>query len=300
MAILTRQQVERLAEIIEQHTTWFIWSTFGSKYVSKADVDRLKNAGILPMDVQVSTFKNAYILGKLEALLKRAEFKSLSWADLQKEAVGRLTPYDHLQIEAAEFTAYTMFRGLADDIRAGLYRRLAMATNRAVSEAQVRGTIKDVVKTGVELSQSYQKVAAELVEALKEPNRNWTRVAATEIHSAWQRGVAMAIMNKEEIYADSDGIDSEVFVDHGIDACEDCQRIYTTDGSTPKIFKLRELLGNEGSNYQRPWRQNAKPVLPPLHPHCFGSLQYVPPGWGFDKEGRFTLVDPEKAYPEIH
>ena len=221
MAILTRQQVERLAEIIEQHTTWFVWSTFGSKYVSKADVDRLKNAGILPMDVQVSTFKNAYILGKLEALLKRAEFKSLSWADLQKEAVGRLTPYDHLQIEAAELTAYTMFRGLADDIRAGLYRRLAMATNRAVSEAQVRGTIKDVVKTGVELSQSYQKVAAELVEALKEPNRNWTRVAATEIHSAWQRGVAMAIMNKEEIYADSDGIDSEVFVDHGqLTACQ--------------------------------------------------------------------------------
>lgn len=300
MPLLTRQQVEKLAEIIDQHTTWFVWRTFGSQYVKKEDLDKLKASGLLPMDVQVSSIKNAYVLGRLESLLKEADFRKLTWVQLQEAAKGRFTSADRFMIEAAEMSAYTKFRGLSDDIKNRLYDRLSQAQNSAVTEAQVRETIKDIVKVGTELHQSFRQVARELVESLKEPSRNWTRVAATELHAAWQRGVVNTIIQKVDIYEDSEGIDSDVFVDHDDDACEDCKRIYN-DPKTghPKIMKLRDLLKNEGSNYIRPWREHAKPVVPPLHPHCYGRIVYVPPGWGFRDDGTFTLLDPKAAYPEL-
>lgn len=301
MPLLTRQQVEKLADIIDQHATWFVWRTFGSQYVKKEDLDKLKASGLLPMDVQASAIKNAYVLGRLESLLKEADFRKLTWAQLQEAAKGRFTSADKFIIESAELSAFTKFRGLADDIKNHLYDRLSQAQNSAVSEAQVRETIKDIVKVGTELSRSFRQVARDLVEELKEPTRNWTRVAATELHTAWQRGVVSTIIQKVDIYEDSEGIDSNVFVDHDDDACEDCKRIYN-DPKTgyPRIMKLKDLLENEGSNYQRPWRQHAKPVVPPLHPHCYGRVVYVPPGWGFTKDGTFTLVDPKAAYPELH
>ncbi len=301
MPLLTRQQVEKLAEIIDQHTTWFVWRTFGSQYVKKEDLDKLKAGGLLPVDVQASAIKNAYVLGRLEALLKEADFRKLTWAQLQEAAKGRFTSADRFIIEAAELSAYTKFRGLAADIRSNLYERLSQAQNSVVTEAQVRDTIKDIVKLGSELHRSFREVARDLVETLKEPTRNWTRVAATELHTAWQRGVVNTIIQKVDIYEDSEGIDSNVFVDHDDDACEDCKRIYN-DPKTghPRIMKLKDLLENEGSNYQRPWRQNAKPVVPPLHPHCYGRIVYVPPGWGFKDDGTFTLLDPKAAYAELY
>jgi predicted double-glycine peptidase len=120
------------------------------------------------------------------------------------------------------------------------------------------------------------------------------------MHSARQRGIAAAIIQKEDIYKYSDGIDSNVAVVHDYDMCDDCRRLYYDPKTgNPKIFKLKELLDNEGSNYRRPWRQNAKPVLPPAHPHCYGRLHYVPAGWGWDDQHEFTLLDPAEAYPEV-
>ena len=301
MAVLTRHQVERLAEIVRQHAAWFIWRTLGSQTVSQGDVDRLKASGLLPMDVNVDSIKYAWVLGKLESILKENKWKNLPWDELVAEAEGRrLSPAEKLQLEAASLTAFTKFRGLAEDINGDLYERLAQATGKVVSEAQVRGTIKDVVQTGIEMNETYREVAKNLIDSLMEPGRNWTRVAVTEMHAAQQRGYAAAIYNRDDIFEDAEGPDSQVAIRIDPHACEDCRRLYL-DPKTghPRIFILKELLANEGTNYQRPWRVNARPCVPPLHPHCYCRLSYVPPGWGWDKDGEFTLLDPKEAYPGV-
>jgi hypothetical protein len=301
VAILTRAQVEKLSEIIEQHATWFAWRIYGKAAASQSQIDALKAKGLLPMDTTVQSVKYAYVLGKLEAVLKEGEYRNLTWAELQERARGHLSQIDHFQIEAAEMTTMTKFRGLTDDLKSGLFEGLAQATRKTITEAQVRGEIKDVIKTGVELSRSYQQVAMDLVERLRETNRNWTRVAATEMHSATQRGIVSAILQGEDIYEDADGENSLVAVVHDDDACDDCKSMYNDhDTGNPRIFRLKELLENEGTNYQRPWRQHAKPVVPPLHPHCYGRLTFVPPGWGWDHNGRFTMLDINVAHPELN
>lgn len=308
--VLTRTKIEKLAEIIRQHTAWLVWRLYGSQHVSKTDLDALKAKGILPMDTQVQSIKYAYILGKLESILKEAEYKRLTWDQLKELAAGRHTPIDHLQVEAAEMSAALGVRNIEEDIKSGLYERLRQATNRTITEAQVRGSIRDMIRTGVEMDHSYRRVARDLVETLKDPTRDWIRLAYTEMHAARQKGIVSAIINREDIYENSAGEDSMVMIDHDADACDDCLRIYNNPkpvnspkdvrAGNPKIFPLKELLANEGTNYQRPWRKNARPVIPPLHPHCFGRVTYVPPGWGFDEDNMFTLIDPNAAYPELY
>lgn len=293
MAIIKKGQLDRIAGIVKRYTDWFIGRLFGPSYVDKPPVNIDEdNLTDLPGSMVTLSFE----LGLQEATLKDEEWSQLTW-DAVKDSQRPLTEVQKLQVQAAEMSAYTQYRRLADDIANGLYDRLAQATRTTVSEAQVRGEIKEQIQAGVAGNRSYRDVAHSLVGELKEQQRNWTRVAATEMHAARQKGVAEAIRSGIDIYQGSDGIDSRITISLAPDACSDCRRIYSDPvGGKPRIFKLSELMANEGTNYIRPWRANARPVIPPLHPHCFCRMRYVPPGWGWNDEGRFTMINPNEAF----
>jgi hypothetical protein len=295
MAILTRDQIEKLAEIIRKHATWVTWRLLGDKYVSQTDIDRLTKEGVLPMGVQTPMIKHSFVLGRMESLLKEAEWKEFSWDQLVEAATSKHTDLQKMQIEAAELSSHVTLRNLFDDIQRGLYQDLAQATGKAVTESVIKERVAEEIKEGIETRKGYIKVANSLVENLKENKRNWHRVAVTEMHAAKEKGVVSSILSGEGVYRRADGDDSFVAVMPDPDACGECVRLYLDPKTgNPKIFRLSELLENEGTNYNRPWRQNAKPVIPPLHPHCFCRLRYVPPGWGWNEKGRFTVVDPDK------
>lgn len=293
MAIINKDQYDRIAGIVRRYTDWFVNRLFSPTYVSKPEVsideDKLT-------ELSTSMVKLSFDLGVTEASLKDSEWSQYTW-DALKDSQRPLTEIQKLQVQATEMSAATQYRRLADDIVNGLFDRLAQATRTTVSEAQVRGEIKEQIRAGVEGNRSYRDVAHSLVGELKEQQRNWTRVASTEMHAARQRGVAEAIRSGIDIYENSEGNDSLVAVVPAPDACRDCKRLYLDERTGhPKIFKLSELMSNEGTNYVRPWRDNAEPVVPPLHPHCFCRLRYVPPGWGWNEQGRFTMTQPEKAF----
>jgi hypothetical protein len=292
MVFLTKEQIAKLAETIRLHASWLTWRFFGSQYITEADLQALKRLGILPMDVQVESIRYAFVLGELEALLKEAEWKQLSFDDLISAAKATQTPLQQLQIEASESSALSVFRGLEEEIKRGVFDKLVAASQKAIDESTIKEKVKDVIKIGLEAHKNYREVAKDLKEDLKGSKRNWYRVADTELHAARQRGVVSAILSGIDVYRFANGVESNVAVVHGAKACEDCLRIYNDPKTgNPKIFKLRELMENAGSNYDRPWRKNAKPVVPPLHPFCRGRLVYVPEGFGWDSRGEFTVVD---------
>ena len=296
MVFLDKDQLERINAIIKRYTDWYKRRILGPTYTEKPSNIKIDETKLTPMDRSV--IELSFELGINEAVLKESEWKDYSWDALQ-ESKKPLTPIQKLQIEASELSMNSKFRRLGEDITSGLYDKLAQATSKVVSEAQVKGIIHDKIKVGVEANRAYYDVAHDLVGDLKEQQRNWARVASTEMHAARQNGIASAIATGTDFYEDADGVESDVAVTLAPDACKDCNRIYIDEATGhPKIFKLVELLKNTGTNYQRPWRENAKPVIPPLHPSCHCRIRYVPPGWGWNEKGRFTLVDPDKAFPE--
>jgi hypothetical protein len=300
MAVLTQDQVNKIAELIRQHTNWFIWKVFGKDLISAEDLKELKESGLLPMEVSYESIKYSYVLGKLEAILKKNEWKNLTWDQLMDEASGAPSAVDKLIIDSSNLSAVNKFRKLEQEIKDNVFDDIIVHTNHTIVEAAVRGTLKDTIKTGMELDQSYREVARNLRETFRNSKRDWIRVAVNEMHHAHQRGSASAIANKEEVYERGEGIDSQVYVAHDKNSCPDCQRLYMDPGTgNPKIFTLKELMLNEGTNYIRPWRQNAKPVIPPLHPHCSGRIVYLPKGWGFDEKGSLTVVNYAEAFPAL-
>jgi hypothetical protein len=291
---ILKSKIDRVREVVRQHVDWFIGRVFGNQYTDdQAHVEAPNSVEGLPTTLTQMSF----VLGKEEAQLKESEWKGYTWGAMT-HAAGQVSPEEQMQIDAASFSAFSRFRKLGDDVANGIFDRLAAANNQAVSEAQIRGIIADKIETGVLLGRSHSDVAQDLARALKDNSRDWYRVAATELHHARQQGVAHAIVNKVGIYKHGEGSDSLVAVVPMSNACKDCVRLYLENGK-PRVFRLLELLQNAGTNYVRPWRENAQPVVPPLHPHCYCRLRYVPPGWGWDDKGKFTLVDPEKAFPMI-
>lgn len=301
MAIfLTKEQIAKLAEIIRNHATWLTWKLLGTHYISEVDLQQLKKQGLLPTGVQVESIRYSFVLGELESLLREAQWKNLDWPTLVSAANARQTPVQEMQIEASELTALTQFRGLEQDIQHGLYEALARATQSAIDSSVIKEKIKDTIKIGVEARKNYKQVAKELRETLQETKRNWHRVASTELHSAKQQGVVSSILNGIDVYRHADGADSNVAIVPDPDACDDCKRLYLDPKTgNPRIFKLSEIIANTGTNYIKPWRQNAKPVVPPLHPHCFCRIRYVPPGWGWDAKGKFTLINAEASWASM-
>jgi hypothetical protein len=295
MAIITKEKLDQLAGIIRRHVDWFLWRLLGRSVVD-VDPTKVHVPESVSSPLPTSIVELSFILGEKEALLTKKEYSTTNWVDLEAAARRPMTELEQLQIRAAELSAYSAYRKLGDDIVNGLYDELSRATDKVISESQVRDIIKDKVKFGVETNRAYFDVAKDLVGTLKEEKRNWSRVASNEMHRAKQLGVLNAIITKKDIYRDSDGEDSSVTVVPAAGACEDCLRLYIGKDGHPKIFKISELLRNAGTNYQRPWRKNVKPVVPPVHPHCFCRIRFVPRGWGWNKEGRFTLLDPVAAF----
>jgi len=290
---IPKDKIDQIRAVVRQHVDWFIGRVFGSQFTDEqAHVDAPDSVQGLP----TSLTQMSFVLGKEEAQLKETEWKGYSWDDMA-HAAEQVTSEEQAQIDAAVFSTHTKFRKLGDDVANGVFERLSIANSEAVSEAQVRGIIADKIETGVLLGRSHSAVAQELIRTLQDKSRDWYRVAATELHHARQTGVVHAITNKLGIYSHGEGPNSKVAIVPASDACQDCIRLYLENGK-PKIFQLSELLQNTGTNYVRPWRSNAKPVIPPLHPNCYCMLRYVPPGWGWNDKGKFTMTKPEEAFPD--
>ena len=286
--MITLKQIKKIAAIIKDNVSWFMWRVFGDRVVSKKDVEKSEYLGSLPLDDSLDALENSYVLGRKESMSTKDEFKDLEFEELEEE---NIYVDDHkFHIDAAETSTKLTFDRLNDDIKDTIFKNVQKATKTAISEIWAKGVIKDKVESGVIFSKSYTKVANEIRKELGIKKYNWERVAITEMHTIRQKGIATAIINKDDIYKFSEGIDSNVAVLHAANQCDVCKRLYY-DGLKPKIFKLRELVANEGSNFIAPWRENAKPVVPPLHPNCTGYLVYVPEDWGFDEDGKMFFKE---------
>lgn len=116
----------------------------------------------------------------------------------------------------------------------------------------------------------------------------WSKAVRTEFQTAKIQGIANTIANKSDLYASSDGADSDVSVVPGRQCCEDCRQHYLEPDGNPKVFKLSDLMSS-GSNADAGTihtktagkHTHWKTTLPPLHPSCGCTLMYVPPGHGW-------------------
>ena len=158
-------------------------------------------------------------------------------------------------------------------------------------------TVQETVSTGIAKRQGLKEVAKSLRVATGDAQRDWLRIAHTELHNAMEEGRAHAI--SQVTPGDSDPL---VFKRPRPDACKFCNMLYL-NGKKPRLFRMSELSANgtnHGRKARRPLRSGPmatewKATVGSLHPWCQCGLHHMPEGFGFDKNGQMVFVGLEKS-----
>lgn len=139
---------------------------------------------------------------------------------------------------------------------------------------------------------SLGKVKQKLRDTAKDANRDWQRVALTEMGNAIGAASVDRIVSLNvdkdltEVYVYRIPVNDEK-------TCKYCRRFYNADDGSQKIYKLSTLLAN-GTNYGKKTDQ-WQPVTGSTHPNSRTSqVIEIPPGWAIEAGGKLTYIGLDK------
>lgn len=272
---LTPSQIRQIKKVIEEHMNVIMELTIGDTKVSP---ETLKKIGV-PKSVS-NLITDSYKYGKLTTVMN----KNLSKMSPQEvnDMLKKLKVSSRQQRSMEYLKAKTQ---LSID---NLTQRMtsAVITSALQNQLDMYHAIGQVVPEAVKKNTDRYKVVQQLRDLTQDWERDWHRVAHSEMWDAKVQGEANAIMDNESPISKK-GKDTMVFKRPAPNACNKCKQLYLeADGITPKLFKITELQAN-GSNYgkkQADW----KPTLGILHPNCMCPLSVMPDGYKFDSSGQLT------------
>ncbi|MBR2492128.1 MAG: hypothetical protein IKB64_01505 [Paludibacteraceae bacterium] len=272
---LTPSQIRQIKKVIEEHMNVIMELTIGDTKVSP---ETLKKIGV-PKSVS-NLITDSYKYGKLTTVMN----KNLSKMSPQEvnDMLKKLKVSSRQQKSMEYLKAKTQ---LSID---NLTQRMtsAVITSALQNQLDMYQAIGQVVPEAVKKNTDRYKVVQQLRDLTQDWERDWHRVAHSEMWDAKVQGEANAIMDNESPISKK-GKDTMVFKRPAPNACNKCKQLYLeADGITPKLFKITELQAN-GSNYgkkQADW----KPTLGILHPNCMCPLSVMPDGYKFDSSGQLT------------
>ena len=276
MSRLTRTQIKQVQKIIKDHMEVLMQLTTGDGHPSPSLINKLG----LPKRVS-DLITDSYKYGKL-GVLQDKDLSSLSDKEVQDLLrKTKLTPSQQKSVELSKIKTQQHIDSLKQKITS------TVVSAAVQSDLSMWETVKEVIPSAMENSTPRYKVIQELREKTNDWERDWHRVAHTEMWSAKCQGEVEAILQGESPLS-NDKEDTEVYCKPGPNACPKCKQLYLErDGVTPKVFKLSQLISN-GSNYgkkQADW----KPCVPPLHPNCMCPLSIKPKNTKFNEQGILEL-----------
>lgn len=272
MAKLTRTQLNQIKHIISDHMEVLMQIIVGDGHPSSALLRKLK----LPQDI-VDLITTSYKYGRL-GILEGKDLSNMSEEDVQKLLRKiKLTRSQERSVDYAKVKAQQSIDTLTQRITSNVIT-MAVQSDLSMWEA-----VKEVIPAALENNTPRYKVIQQLREKTGDMERDWHRVAHSEMWNAKLQGEAEAIVNNESPMSRK-GAETLVYKKPAHNACAKCKQLYLEkDGITPRVFKISELLAN-GDNYgkkQADWL----PTLGILHPNCMCPINVMPDNTEFDSQG---------------
>ncbi|NJL53709.1 hypothetical protein HC928_00290 [bacterium] len=144
MANKLSKKLQELRRLVRLHANWLVYATLGESALSKEEIQELRDYGKLPMDKTLDLADKAFALGRLKALLKKSEYKDVSYEEADEEQKKlKLSPIEVLVLEQVRLKAGQALKGLAQDIADGVFDALAQSLGAAVTEATVQQIVAD-------------------------------------------------------------------------------------------------------------------------------------------------------------
>lgn len=296
--VLSSEVIEKIRRIIQKHYAQFSISMLGRSAFSKEELKLMEAAGIDTSNKD-SFLSMVYFHNFINNPRNPNSPTSVEDMKAQQSQSG-IKPIG----EANDYTVKNLdekMKQYIDKLRMDVVTRIEgfIRDNNdsykfnALQNLDRTEALDDLVKES-----SLGKVKQKLRDSAKDANRDWQRVALTEMSNA------IGVGSVDRIVTDNRGADlNDVYVYRVIvgDAltCKFCRRFYGDVGNPPKIYRLSTLLGN-GSNYglkQDAW----KPVSGATHPNTRTSqVIELKPGFAVVPGGGVTYIGLAKWNEYIH
>ena len=287
--ILSPQQIQELLDILAQQQIMFVGNNLGSDVLTEHDKRVLRNVGIdvasLPKQGMID---DAFHWGMLSDAIGHQNAKNMTYGEFKKFVQSKqwipLTTREKFMKDLYKQRAYSDSMNLLDRMQKDMKNAIYASSQNTIGDPKEFEKLlrKEGAKSIVD-RKSVKQLSSELRSKSKDWSRDMDRIADYVSHTAFDMGRAMNIVKNY-------GEDARVYKTVYPGGCKHCIRLYLTKGmgSTPKVFKVSELIAN-GSNIGRK-AKDWKAVIGATHPWCRCTLHRYEEGSIFDeKEGMFKL-----------
>lgn len=275
MARLTRTQIRKIQSIISEHMEVLMQITTGDGQPSPRLLKKLK----LPKDI-TDLITSSYQYGRL-GVIQGKNLSTMNEKDVEKLMKDlKLTKAQQYSVDYAKIKAQQSIDNISQRITSNV---ITMAIQ---GELSMWEATKDIIPGALENHTPRYKVIQQLREKTGDMERDWHRVAHTEMWDAKLQGEAEAIVNNESPLSKK-GAKTLVYKKPAINACHKCKQLYLEkDGVTPRVFEISELIafGNNYGKKQADW----VPTLGTLHPNCMCTINVKPEDTEFDSQGNLV------------
>lgn len=285
--LLRDKQIEEIRQLVDDLHLVLLVTLFGEGAVTPETARRLKLRGYTWPSKPVAIPKDAYQFGLIAAQLKRRGKKlPVSYEQFQKYIKSNpipLTQEERDTIKHLQRSMETVFTGLGDKIKKDTGQIIATA------DAKLRRTLAGAAQRELISGVEHRRAVADVASRMRQATHDWAfdflRAAATELNNAHQEGRLKDIQSRNK------GRDPRVYKQPRPDACPECVKHYTVDGTKPRIYRLSQLIAN-GSNVGRK-KAERRAVVDSLHPWCRCELHELPDGFELNDQGHQVYVGKE-------
>lgn len=274
---MNKKQVELLKKIISEHMNIIMSLTTGmTNEGGKPPSDSILEKLGLPKEIK-DLITDSYKYGKL-GVIESKSLEKMSETEVDKLINNlRLTPAQKRAVEFSQINTQVHLDSLQSRITSTVVS-LAVQEQKTMYE-----TVKKIVPKAMADNTPRYKVIQQLRETSQDWERDWHRVAHTEMWNAKCNGEAQSIASGESPLS-SKGDETRVYKLPAPNACNMCKKLYLEPGGTkPIVWKLSDLMAN-GTNYglkQADW----KAVVGTIHPNCMCPLSILPDGYHLNDDG---------------
>jgi len=243
--IFTDQEIQRLLEIVDYHSSFIAGTTLGKEVLTEYDKFILNKHGINPekiLEGKDTTYYHMYLFGRLAMELGEKQAGQVTYNDFKKYIErGQyvpLTKNENELLKLAQRRTYGHIKGLGERIKQDVNSSI---TNK--SKEQYEKIISQEIERGIIERRTISNIVIDIGQRTETWNRDWGRIVETEYNNIFQQGRGEEIIKEH-------GSDALVYKETYPGACRWCIKLHLKDGigSEPRIYKLSEVISN-GSNY---------------------------------------------------
>ena len=296
--VTSKTTIEKIREIIEKHYARLSISVLGNSVFSQKQLQELEAQGIDTSN-KTSLITLIYNHNFINNPIDKDSPTSIGDMKNQQSVKG-LVP----EGEAHDYTTESIneqVKQYIDKLRLEVQTRvegIIRANNDRYKMNALQNLDRPELSDRLVKESSLGKVKQELRDTFKQGQRDWQRVALTEMSNAIGMGSVDRIVSNNVSKDLDDVYVFRIPVNDAI-TCKYCRRFYNYDDMSPKVYKLSTLLGN-GSNYGRK-TDEWLPVVGATHPNTRTSqIIELKPGFKALPGGKVTYIGLDKWKDYIH